>query len=181
MAVTCGVAVPAADVACLCFNIDNPKKYTDMTKEEKTLLTKVLCEQLPYGVFVKENRFSLDDGLVVYTSDYHPCIDNCKPYLRPLPSMTESEALDIAKLLLFADKRQILNVATDDKGINIIVDDGVSSTEGIFYYYDEIVKSLEIFDYLNAKHFDVRGILPNGLGIAAVGDDNPYKEKGGGE
>ena len=102
-----------------------------------------------------------------------------KPYLRPLPSMTKSEALEIAKLLLFANKRQILNVATDDKGINIIVDDGVSSTEGIFYYYDEIVKSLEIFDYLNAKHFDVRGILPNGLGIAAVGDDNPYKEEGG--
>lgn len=166
-----------------------------MTKEEKELLTKVLCEQLPYGVIVnasyqdgdgwKNNDRKLlgvyqHDGQV-YLDGVYTSIDNVKPYLRPLPSMTKSEALEIAKLLLFADKRQILNVATDDKGINIIVDDGVSSTEGIFYYYDEIVRSLKIFDYLNAKHFDVRGILPKGLGIAAVGKDNPYNEEGGEE
>lgn len=62
-----------------------------MTKEEKDLLTKVLCEQLPYGVFVKENRFSLDDGPVIYTPDYHPYMYDCKPYLRPMYSMTEKE------------------------------------------------------------------------------------------
>ena len=174
-----------------------------MTKEEKELLTKVLCEQLPYNVKVhckwfmfQETTPTEDIGVLVQisnkkalvkrqnqTTEFHlnSCGCSILPYLRPLPSMTKSEALEIAKLLLFADKRQILNVATDDKGINIIVDDGVSSTEGIFYYYDEIVLSLEIFDYLNAKHFDVRGILPKELGIAAVGKDNPYKEKGGEE
>lgn len=160
-------------------------------KEEKTLLTKVLCEQLPYGVIVYGN-YRYDDGDKIVDDEKVEVLNlskldwffngiEIKPYLRPLPSMTEDEALEIAKLLLSADKRQILNVATDDKGINIIVDDGVSSTEGLFYYYDEIVKSLEIFDYLNAKHFDVRGILPTGLGIAAIGNDNPYKEKGGEE
>lgn len=162
-----------------------------MTKEEKELLTKVLCEQLTYGVkirieypFVEEKDWHPEDlcGLDLrrqVIADTSIRIEEFKPYLRPLPSMTESEAFDIAKLLLFADKRQILNVATDDKGINIIVDDGVCSTESLFCYYDEIVKSLEIFDYLNAKHFDVRGILPKGLGVAAVGKDNPYNEEGG--
>ena len=159
-----------------------------MPKEEKELLTKVLCEQLPYGIKYKDSH-GYKEVLCIWGPDFHTAlntiINDGRPslYLRPLPSMTESEAWDIAKLLCIADKYQmeIIDVATDDKGINIILDDGVSSTEGIFYYYDEIVKSLKIFDYLNAKHFDVRGILPNGLGIAAVGKDNPYKKKGGEE
>lgn len=62
-----------------------------MTQEEKQLLLKDLCARLPYGIFVKENRESLDDSPTIYTFDYHPCIDNCKPYLRPMSSMTEEE------------------------------------------------------------------------------------------
>lgn len=158
-----------------------------MKKEEKQLLLQDLCARLPYKVKVSIKGINTDQKpwigtLLCKDLDcfiHDVAYEYIKPYLRPLPLMTKSEALEIAKLLLFADKRQILNVATDDKGINIIVDDGVSSTEGIFYYYDEIVKSLEIFDYLNAKHFDVRGILPKGLGVAAVGKDNPYNEEGG--
>jgi hypothetical protein len=158
-----------------------------MTKEEKTLLTKVLCEQLPYGVKYKDGH-GYKEILDMWSPGFHTALNTIlydgRPslYLRPLPSMTKSEALDIAKLLLFSYKgEKILDVEKNDEGINIIVDDGVSSTEGLFYYYDEIVRSLETFDYLNAKHFDVRGILPNGLGIAAVGMDNPYNEKGGRE
>lgn len=62
-----------------------------MTQKEKDLLLKDLYARLPYGIFVKENRESLDDSPTIYTFDYHPCIDNCKPYLRPTSSMTENE------------------------------------------------------------------------------------------
>ena len=63
-----------------------------MTQKEKDLLLKDLCARLSYGIFVKENRhYSLDDSPVIYTYDYHPCISNCKPYLRPMSSMTEKE------------------------------------------------------------------------------------------
>ena len=158
-----------------------------MTKEEKELLTKVLCEQLPYGVKYKDSHGN-KEILNMWSPGFHTALntilyDRPSLYLRPLPSMTKYEAWDIAKLLCIADKYQmeIIDIATDEKGIIITLDDGVSSTEGLFYYYDEIVQSLAIFDYLNAKHFDVRGILPNGLGIAAVGRDNPYNENGGEE
>ena len=62
-----------------------------MAQEEKQLLVKDICNRLPYGVFVEENRNTLDPDPAIYTYDYHPCIDNCKPYLRPMSSMTEEE------------------------------------------------------------------------------------------
>lgn len=73
-----------------------------MSQEEKELLLKDLCARLPYGIFVKENREYLDDiptiytddSPTIYTFDYHPCIDNCKPYLRPMSSMTNSEVVE---------------------------------------------------------------------------------------
>lgn len=66
-----------------------------MTKENKELLIKDLCARLSYGVFVK----SLDGARVIYTFDYHPWIDNCKPYLRPLSSMTEDERKELSDLI----------------------------------------------------------------------------------
>lgn len=164
------------------------KKDTDMTKEE--LLTKVLCEQMPYGVIVYGN-YRYDDGdkivddekvgvLNLSTLDWFFNGIEIKPYLRPMSSMTKSEARDIAKLYHISDS-ELLDIKVTMDGIDITLDDNFCSYEKEFIRFDEIVASIEIFDYLNAKHFDVRGILPKGLGIAAIGNDNPYKEKGGEE
>lgn len=65
-----------------------------MTQKEKELLIKDLCARLPYGIFVDENIERLDKNPVIYTYNYHPCIDNCKPYLRPMESMTEEERIE---------------------------------------------------------------------------------------
>lgn len=173
-----------------------------MTKEEKTLLTKVLCEQLPYNVKVhckwfmyQEETPTEDIGVLVQISDkkalvkrqnqttsfyLNSCGCSILPYLRPLPSMTESEARGIAKLYHISDS-ELLDVKVTVDGIGITLDDNFCSYEKEFIRFDEIVASVEIFDYLNAKHFDIRGLLPNGLAIAAVGENNPYKEKGGEE
>ena len=59
-----------------------------MTDEEKQLLLKDICARLPYGIFVKEGDVN---DRVIYTYDYHPHIETCKPYLRPMSSMTEEE------------------------------------------------------------------------------------------
>ena len=177
-----------------------------MTKEEKTLLTKVLCEQLPYGVKVaidfqsyiawlpddknlaypyrKNLNFILDydkktiediskEPNIVYSypcaerfqmlrgytyqEDYGVPVEFIKPYFRPLSSITEDEMEELKKL-------QSGLVWRKDVLRDIVLD--------IWYNTDAI-------DYLNAKHFDVRGVLPNGLGVAAVGKNNPYNEEGG--
>ena len=65
-----------------------------MTQNEKNLLLKDLCARLPYGVkFQSEN---IETALFVDTSDDEvwingTCIDDFKPYLFPLSSMTEEQ------------------------------------------------------------------------------------------
>jgi hypothetical protein len=61
-----------------------------MTQEDKKLLFKDLCARLPYGVKVKcaSEILTLNvNWLKVF--QYH--LDEIKPYLRPMPSMTEEE------------------------------------------------------------------------------------------
>ena len=69
-----------------------------MTKEEKQLLLIDLCARLPYGVIVKENDgvnendnklldIDMFDGCINY--DY--IIEDIKPYLRSMESITEEE------------------------------------------------------------------------------------------
>ena len=65
-----------------------------MTQEDKDLLLKDLCGRLPYGVkFQSEN---IEIAFFIDTSDNEvwingTCIDDFKPYLFPLSSMTEEQ------------------------------------------------------------------------------------------
>lgn len=72
-----------------------------MTNEEKELLLKDLCCRLPYGVMIQipelfspqrkvvEKLVTIDDSW--YINDSGIYIENVKPYLRPMSSMTEEE------------------------------------------------------------------------------------------
>ena len=76
-----------------------------MTQEEKKLLLKDLCARLPYGVMFNydKNEPLKVEGIVrdiIYFKGYNyqtegdECyadITQCKPYLRPMSSMTEEE------------------------------------------------------------------------------------------
>ena len=120
-----------------------------MTKEEKQLLLVDLCARLPYGVICTDNRhgdsrvtyidITPDDieqkngKVVVYYFDFDECgeLENCKPYLRPMSSMTEEEK---RVYLLFSLSR------CNEKCL----------------------------DWLNAHHFDYRGLIPMGLALKAL-------------
>ena len=78
-----------------------------MTKEEKSLLIKDLCARLPYRINIltedndKGHIIGVDDtenGVfvihIIEDGDSYTCdesIENFKPYLRPMSSMTEEE------------------------------------------------------------------------------------------
>lgn len=96
-----------------------------MTQEDRELLLKDICARLPYGIFVKEGDV---DDKVIYTYDYHPYIETCKPYLRPMSSMTEEE-------------------------------------RAFYFAIDEAFATC--VDWLNAHHFDYRGLISMGLAIEA--------------
>ena len=122
-----------------------------MTKEEKELLLKDLCSRLPYGVFVKEEVQSLLAEPIIYTYDYHPHIDKCKPYLRPMSSMTEEEKNKINTLLDIIGSPS--NVTDEDGRI-----------------IDCSYECIKLIDFYNSRYLDFRGLIPMGLALEAPED-----------
>lgn len=128
-----------------------------MKQEDKDLLLRDLCGRLPYGVkiskvidnFISEphqirsinlNNIIIEDGEF---EDGTPDIDvwdieNIKPYLFPLSSMTEEQKREYNSLR---------SIGTDECG-------------DITYF-----NTFKSVDWLNENHFDYRGLIPMGLAI----------------
>ena len=132
-----------------------------MTQEEKKLLIKDLCSRLPYDTVIhyhwekkgtnaivdvdRELDFSDVDSLKYTLTDPQDdwCIIDWKPYLRPMSSMTEEE-----KYYYFRCIDEV---------------DGYKITVTVIYQD----KALELLDWLNAHHFDYRGLIEKGLALEA--------------
>lgn len=124
-----------------------------MTQEEKQLLLVDLCARLPYGVKVQYDNgiYNIDYISALYEEikldipdNYTIGISEIKPYLRPMSSMTEEEK-DIYSYL-----QSEAFVGTNEKLFSNII------------------------DWLNAHHFDYRGLIKKGLAISTE-VFNPYK------
>lgn len=130
-----------------------------MTTEEKELLLKDLCMRLPYGVKVEHllhapnnpsDLFAIDMDKQVLYCDHKGReewykVEFVKPYLRPMSSMTEEE------------RTAYLNACDNEMG------DAIAQPR-----YNGI-------DWLNANHFDYRGLISKGLAIEVTKENNPYK------
>lgn len=125
-----------------------------MTQEERDLLLKDLCARLPYGVICEDeygntlelNSIDKPNTVTFKCSDntfWTTDLDKCKPYLFPLSSMTEEEWKEY----------QTLKMVDWVKG----------DINGTF------INAGTITDWLNAHHFDYRGLIPMGLAKDATG------------
>jgi hypothetical protein len=131
-----------------------------MTQEQKELLLKDLCARLSYGVkckyydccigdfgegtilgFERRDRFEID-GVCIR-------VDDVRPYLFPLSSMTEEQ------------KEFIKNQFCYDWDS----DDPYS----LWTYCIEIGAIDALIDVLNKYHIDYRGLIPMGLANDATG------------
>ena len=142
-------------------------------KEEKSLLLVDLCARLPYGVKVQTPV--MNDDITLTCGDisaYFFNTDNkvfIKPYLRPMSSMTKEE-----------DKKRIeLGIWRNSniKGCKVTAIEKNSGNEKQKNALTAIEKNIdEALDWLNAHHFDYRGLIEKGLAIAVTKENNPYKE-----
>lgn len=131
-----------------------------MTQEDKELLLKDLCARLPYGVKVQVEYDAEEFGktievdeitmidkygeeILLYHASEYFSIEELKPYLRSLSSMTEVEKEEFKKLL--EETCQIVFI-------------------GNMTYMSA---STSFYDWLNSHHFDYRGLIPKGLAIEA--------------
>ena len=122
-----------------------------MTQEDKDLLLKYLCMALPYRMAIKDDygdTIFIDYNDVHIQNYFEGIVDGVvRPYLRPMSSMTEDE-----------EKEYDATFAT------IKLADG---------HYDSTM-TYKSFDFLNAHHFDYRGLIEKGLAIEVTEENNPY-------
>ena len=122
-----------------------------MTQEDKELLLKDLCARLPYGVKIYTKDGKNDASFILKISDLNWIFednridemyeyDGWKPYLRPMSSMTEEE------------DKEYTNI--DNRSYSCPKD------------YAHIPASDRI-DWLNAHHFDYRGLIEQSLALEA--------------
>ncbi len=134
-----------------------------MTPEEKDLLLKDLCARLPYrfveipipksNVIYPMTGINIALGYVELAVYERILIEDARPYLRPMSSMTEGEMEELKKLSSgVVWRKDILH--------DIVLD--------IWYNTDSI-------DWLNKNMFDYSGLISMGLALEAPED--MYKDK----
>ena len=140
-----------------------------MTQEDKELLLKDLAARLPYGVFCVGITYELDDDgeryIPVKVKDTLTEIHNYKLETASVRlGLISSCKLETVKPYL----RPMSSMTEEERKIYaklLFADLG-----GV---YEDYYKAL---DYLNAHHFDYRGLIERGLAIEVTEDNNPYKE-----
>lgn len=123
-----------------------------MTQEEKDLLLRDLCARLPYGVRVNYGGYEGCDYKLTLTTLQDFPTEDVKPYLRPMSSMTEEEW------------RECVNLGIGDE------------FEDSYGEHRHLLPSHRLYDWLNAHHFDYRGLIEKGLAIEVTKENNPYKD-----
>lgn len=127
-----------------------------MKQEDKELLLKDICSRLPYGVKVQTTYINLKSGErkdigidVLTTVEISMLIDGIeehKPYLFPMSSMTEEQKKEYESLCIKETSEY-------------------SDLYGIIFAKDHYYDTVESIDYLYKNHIDVRGLIPLGLAI----------------
>ncbi len=125
----------------------------EMTQEDKELLIKDLCARLPYDVAIQYGNYhkcivvegiNTDAGLV---NSVYP-IEGCKPFLLPISSMTEEQVKEHCNTF-------------NDEWIDVILKSRNKP-------FNETLVLYKTIDWLNAHHFDYRGLIEKGLAIDAT-------------
>ena len=118
-----------------------------MKKEEKNLLLKDLCSRLPYGVKISVDDnveilqgINILDTVVEFGSFLSSDIEEVKPYLFPMSSMTEEQTEELIKLI---------NTGQNDN--------------------NEFMRSRCRIEFYHINHFDYNGLIQKGLALDATG------------
>ena len=148
-----------------------------MEKEDKQLLLQDLTARLLYGIKVLYNDeiCTIDtissDGQSLLKNEYgieFPNIEdslfvdleNIKPYLRPMDSMTDEEVTELAYKVFQQPDIDIVRRWVFENKLYPSIDGN----------------PVIVIDWLNKRHFDFRGLIEKGLALEVTEENNPYKD-----
>ena len=124
-----------------------------------------LCARIPYNVKCYNSKYRPDlaEEIICITVNYnHPCVqlgtylyklEQVKPYLFPLSSITREQIFEVQEIL---GKNEI----EIEDGFLSIID---SSRNTITY-----LEILALLNWFYKNHFDINGLIPMGLAIDAT-------------
>ena len=138
-----------------------------MTQEETNLVLKDICSRLPYGVTVRVYDYVEEDSFIyhlnienfsTFVSDFF--IEDIKPFLYPMSSMTDEQAEELFNLF------GLECPSTEEDYIKI------NEVTGITFFlnkgFDVETHLDKLTEWLDKNHFDYRGLIPWGLAINAI-------------
>ena len=148
-----------------------------MTQQDKYLLLRDLSPRLPYGCKIKwDDKYhnypyiieGIDKKDILYCksegSFEHHCMfiigeDIIKPYLRPMSSMTKEE-MEEYNNMYEEDRKDILPVGKNFEEV-------YRQKQYDSIWEHPVVPQYRHIAWLNAHHFDYRGLIPMGLALEA--------------
>ena len=125
-----------------------------MNQKDKELLLKDLCARLPYGV-IGEYSWKRKE-----------------PYNKELTGNLYDElnsswsSTDDSKFIPYL--RPMSSMTEEEKDIY--------AHRGECLFYDNRFDDAFVVDWLNANHFDYRGLIEKGLAFKVIEENNPYKD-----
>ena len=135
-----------------------------MKKEDKELLLKDICGRLPYGVKILHEGWNYEWDDELSTVERVVGIDDKFIYTKVINTHNGEEYRDDKHTIsLFDDKsflRSMSSMTEEEKK-----EYNLTKALSIVDY-----PTLKSFDWLNAHHFDYRGLIPKGLAIEATED-----------
>lgn len=153
------------------------EKDYKLSPEDRKLLSKDLYQRLGTKTLVQDMKYiktnrpipiwlvdTIMEEVRLFADEPWIPIDTVRPYLRSLSSMTDEEAMEVAKI---SGLKDVLSVSVKENYISVELDDGVASSETCTIWFNEIVTSIELLDWLVDNKFDYRGLIPKGLALEA--------------
>ena len=130
-----------------------------MTQEDKELLLKDLCGRLPYGVVTNktclEGSKTMAYDSVVEVADIDMLLNNSVEEIEKYHYSIKPYLRPMSSMT--EEEHSRLRAAYDN------------GSGGLFDEYSHI-------DWLNAHHFDFRGLIKKGLAIEVTEENNPYNK-----
>ena len=141
-----------------------------MTQEDKELLIKDLCARLSYNVRVEYNGttfttifdvLGIAHGRIILCLPFMsktecPLIEEVKPYLFPMSSITEEQRNDISKLLIDTQNKYSPYGELNMKGCDNL-------------FICTVKQATVLINYCLTHHLDINGLIEKGLALDATG------------
>lgn len=141
-------------------------------QEDKALLLKDLCARLPYGVKGKcelDASYDTSFDTIFQTHKFDAVVYGIKEDLLLVTPLIEDEDEQNFAEEEIADGVDILDFTPYLFPLSSMTEKEKLMYEGLMIETDNISYMLDVIDWLNAHHFDYRGLIPMGLVIDATG------------